>query len=105
MNLLIILGYDMCQLIIESKAFLWHQIRCIMGIMLLVGQKKEEPDIFNYLFDIEKCPRKPQYNLAHELPLNLFYCHYDDIKWFYDEIEVEFVIKSLQEDWTLNTIK
>ncbi|KAG8037986.1 hypothetical protein G9C98_006311 [Cotesia typhae] len=98
-------GYDMCQLIIESKAFLWHQIRCIMGIMLLVGQKKEEPDIFNYLFDIEKCPRKPQYNLAHELPLNLFYCHYDDVKWFYDEIEVEFVIKNLQEDWTLNTIK
>ncbi|CAD6208501.1 GSCOCG00010501001-RA-CDS, partial [Cotesia congregata] len=98
-------GYDMCQLIIESKAFLWHQIRCIMGIMLLVGQKKEEPDIFNYLFDIEKCPRKPQYNLAHELPLNLFYCHYDDAEWFYDETEVEFVIKSLQEDWTLNTIK
>ncbi|KAH0544041.1 tRNA pseudouridine(38/39) synthase [Cotesia glomerata] len=98
-------GYDMCQLIIESKAFLWHQIRCIMGIMLLVGQKKEEPDIFNYLFDIEKCPRKPQYNLAHELPLNLFYCHYDDAEWFYDEIEIELVIKSLQEDWTLNTIK
>ncbi|XP_008549718.1 tRNA pseudouridine(38/39) synthase [Microplitis demolitor] len=98
-------GYDMCQLIIKSQAFLWHQIRCIMGILLLVGQKKEDPEIINYLFDIEKCPRKPQYNLAHELPLNLFYCHYDDVEWFYDESEVEVLIKTLQEEWTLNAIK
>ncbi|XP_034938711.1 tRNA pseudouridine(38/39) synthase [Chelonus insularis] len=98
-------GYQMYQLVIKSQAFLWHQIRCIMGILLLVGQKKETPEIFLDLFDIKACPCKPQYNLAHELPLNLFYCHYDDVKWIYDDTETESIIKTLQEDWTLNAIK
>lgn len=99
-------GYDMCFLIIKSQAFLWHQIRCIMGILFLVGQEKEESDIFSHLFNVEKCPRKPQYNLAHELPLNLFYCDYDDdVDWFYDDQELYVVIKKLQEVWTINSIK
>ncbi|XP_044015777.1 tRNA pseudouridine(38/39) synthase isoform X2 [Aphidius gifuensis] len=98
-------GYDMCFLIIKSKAFLWHQIRCIMGILFLVGQGREKSDIFSHLLNVEKCPRKPQYSLAHELPLNLFHCDYDDVDWFYDDQELHVVIKKLQEDWTMNSIK
>ncbi|KAK0078921.1 hypothetical protein PV325_001933 [Microctonus aethiopoides] len=98
-------GYDMCQLIIQSRAFLWHQIRCIMSILLLVGKRKEKPEIFLDLFDIDKCPSRPQYNLAHELPLNLYHCEYDDAKWIHDEEDTIMVIKTLQEDWTFNAIK
>lgn len=95
----------MCHFLIKSQAFLWHQIRCIMGILLLVGQEKEKPEIFRDLFDIEKCPCKPQYSMAHELPLNLFYCDYDDVEWYYDDEELHIVIKTLQEDWTMNSVK
>ena len=95
----------MCSLTIRSQAFLWHQIRCIMGILLLVGQEKEKPDIVLHLFDIEKCPGKPQYNMAHELPLNLFHTEYDNVNWHIDQDNLRHVIKDLQEDWTLYSIK
>ncbi|XP_015592180.1 tRNA pseudouridine(38/39) synthase isoform X2 [Cephus cinctus] len=98
-------GYDMCQLIITSQAFLWHQIRCIMGVLLLVGQGNEKPEVMLELLDVEKYPCKPQYNLAHEIPLNLFHCEYEESEWFIDNKELMEVIKTLQQDWALNTIK
>ncbi|XP_011154690.1 tRNA pseudouridine(38/39) synthase isoform X2 [Harpegnathos saltator] len=90
---------------ITSQAFLWHQIRCLMGILLLVGKKREEPEIISKLLDIETCPQKPQYNMAHEVPLNLWYSDYKDTEWIIDENELINTIKTLQRDWTLNTIK
>ncbi|XP_034191751.2 tRNA pseudouridine(38/39) synthase [Osmia lignaria lignaria] len=98
-------GYDICQLIISSQAFLWHQIRCLMGVLLLIGQEKEKPEVILELLDISKCPRKPQYNLAHEVPLNLWYCEYETKEWYIDEHELINTIKVLQKDWTLNTVK
>ncbi|KAL6432625.1 hypothetical protein ACFW04_006224 [Cataglyphis niger] len=98
-------GYDMCELEITSQAFLWHQIRCLMGILLLVGQRKEDPEIILKLLNIETCPQKPQYNMAHEVPLNLWYCDYEDVEWFIDKNELINTIKTLQQDWALNTIK
>ncbi|KAF3422522.1 hypothetical protein E2986_04841 [Frieseomelitta varia] len=98
-------GYDVCQLIITSQAFLWHQIRCLMGVLFLIGQGKEEPEIILELLNIEKYPKKPQYNLAHEIPLNLWYCEYDTKEWYIDKNELINTIKFLQKDWTLNTIK
>ncbi|XP_011684907.1 PREDICTED: tRNA pseudouridine(38/39) synthase [Wasmannia auropunctata] len=98
-------GYDMCELEITSQAFLWHQIRCLMGILLLVGQRKEEPEIILKLLDIETCPQKPQYNMAHQVPLNLWYCDYESVNWFIDENELLNTVKTLQQDWALSTIK
>ncbi|XP_076176479.1 tRNA pseudouridine(38/39) synthase isoform X2 [Ptiloglossa arizonensis] len=98
-------GYDICELIITSQAFLWHQIRCLMGILLLIGEGKEEPEVILQLLDIVKCPRKPQYNLAHEVPLNLWYCEYQTEEWYIDKEELLNTIKILQNDWTFNTIK
>ncbi|XP_043263103.1 tRNA pseudouridine(38/39) synthase isoform X1 [Colletes gigas] len=98
-------GYDICELIITSQAFLWHQIRCLMGILLLIGEGKEKPQVILELLDIEKYPRKPQYNLAHGVPLNLWYCEYQSEEWYVDKNELINTIKILQNDWTFNTIK
>ena len=38
-------GYDMCELTVVGKAFLWHQIRCIVAVLLLVGQDREKPEV------------------------------------------------------------
>lgn len=51
---------------IEGNAFLWHQIRCIMGLLLLIGEGKETPDVITELLDVEKCPRSINYK--HEAP-------------------------------------
>lgn len=95
----------MCQFVITSQAFLWHQIRCIMGVLLLVGQGKENPAVIRDLLNVESCPRKPQYSLAHELPLNLYDCHFDDVQWVFEKSELSLVVKSLEQEWTLNAVK
>jgi len=63
---------------IQANAFLWHQIRCIMAVLLLVGQRKEQPSVISKLLDVETNPCKPQYTPAIGLPLNLFRCDFRD---------------------------
>ncbi|KAI5631108.1 tRNA pseudouridine synthase domain-containing protein [Phthorimaea operculella] len=117
---------------IEGNAFLWHQIRCIMGVLLLVGQRKESPDVIAQLLDVENTTRrimglgqrkespdviaqlldvdnttrKPQYNMALDVPLNLFATSYDiDSDWYYDKEELKVVISHLQAEWTMHSVK
>lgn len=40
-------GYDMCELTVVGNAFLWHQIRCIVAVLLLIGEGKESPEVRN----------------------------------------------------------
>ncbi|WDK09810.1 tRNA pseudouridine synthase A [Colletotrichum graminicola] len=59
---------------IRGTAFLWHQIRHMVTILFLVGQRLERPELVTELLDVEKSPRKPNYDLAHETPLVLWNC-------------------------------
>lgn len=112
--------YDMFYLEIKGSAFLWHMIRCIVAVLFLIGEKKESPDVIKELLDIESNEQKPQYSLASEIPLNLFFCNFreeslteDDIprnidmsnKWIYCEETLRDVITDLQEHWCENSIK
>ena len=38
-------SFDMCELTVVGQAFLWHQIRCIVAVLFLVGQGKETPQV------------------------------------------------------------
>lgn len=49
--------FSMHVISIQGQAFLWHQIRCIMGILFLIGQEKEQPEVILELLDVEKNPR------------------------------------------------
>lgn len=53
-----------------------------------------------FQLDVEKHPRRPQYNLASEIPLNLFDCRYDEVDengvqkvgdWIYDQNSLQLV--------------
>lgn len=55
-------------------------VRCIMAILLLVGEGKEEPTIVRELLDIENCPSKPFYEMAFDQPLVLYECGFDNLK-------------------------
>ena len=91
--------YATVELIVEGSSFLWHQIRCIVGVLFLVGQKKEAPSIIDDLLNIEKYPCKPQYNMGSEIPLVLFDCQYEGVKWIFEPIELEKLIRQMQESW------
>ncbi|KAF4655030.1 tRNA pseudouridine synthase 3 [Perkinsus chesapeaki] len=64
--------------IINGSAFLWHQVRCMMEILMLIGRGLEQPDVIDTLLDVEKTPGKPNYDLADGAGLVLFDCKYDE---------------------------
>ncbi|CAB4254376.1 similar to Saccharomyces cerevisiae YFL001W DEG1 tRNA:pseudouridine synthase [Maudiozyma barnettii] len=65
-----------------GSAFLWHQVRCMMANLFLVGQGLEDDTLITNMLDIEKTPQKPIYDMANDLPLILYDCEFDcEIEW------------------------
>lgn len=99
-------GYAVCEITIVGTAFLWHQIRCIIAVLFMVGKGSEKPSIIQELLDITANPRKPNYNMASELPLVLFDSQYADLKWNYGcEQDQQSTVDRLQSIWTENIMK
>ena len=61
---------------IVGNAFLYHQIRCTVCILVLIGKGLEEPSLVKHLLDVEKYPSKPCYPLADDSPLVLWDCEF-----------------------------
>jgi tRNA pseudouridine38/39 synthase len=59
---------------VQGSAFLWHQVRCMIGVLFLVGQGLESPSLVKELFDVTTNPAKPKYEMASDKPLVLWDC-------------------------------
>lgn len=77
---------------VRGSAFLWHQIRCMVAVLFLVGQGLEDPGVVAELLDPERHPRRPNYVLADDRPLVLWDCVFgrengdgaaDAVDWVY----------------------
>ncbi|XP_076940994.1 uncharacterized protein LOC143610386 [Bidens hawaiensis] len=66
---------------IKGSAFLWHQVRCLVAVLFLVGQGLESPDVIDVLLDVDKMRRKPQYKMASEIPLVLQSCEFEGLSF------------------------
>lgn len=97
--------YDMCQLTIVGKAYLWHQIRCIVSVLFLVGEGKEETSVIDELLDVKSNPCRPSYGMASDLPLNLFDCQFNDISWQYDQVSHAYVLRTFQKLWSESSVR
>lgn len=64
---------------VRGSAFLWHQIRHMVAILFLVGQRLESPSVVSELLDTEKNPARPHYVMADEVPLVLWDCVFPDL--------------------------
>lgn len=95
--------YSFYEVIIVGQAFLYHQIRCIMTIIFLVGTRKESPEIMRDLLDIETCSSRPNYNKASPMPLCLFDCKYKlsdlPLGWNYDLGAIVNLLRQLKSLW------
>ncbi|XP_069011553.1 tRNA pseudouridine(38/39) synthase isoform X2 [Embiotoca jacksoni] len=83
--------FDLFMFEIKGLAFLYHQVRCMMAVLLLIGQKLEAPEIVDYLLDIKNNPRKPQYS-------------FDGLSWKREPGEVNYVLSTLQRHWTQSAV-
>ncbi|KTW25678.1 tRNA pseudouridine(38-40) synthase [Pneumocystis carinii B80] len=92
---------------LEGTAFLWHQVRCMISILFLVGQNLEEPEIVKTLLDISKTPNKPVYNIADGLPLILYDCHFENLNWNYGPNRnfVQNLYRSIYDLWHTTKIQ
>ncbi|XP_064326863.1 tRNA pseudouridine(38/39) synthase [Phalacrocorax carbo] len=97
--------FRLCQFEVTGQAFLYHQVRCMMAILFLIGQRMESPEIIDELLDVEKNPRKPQYSMAVEFPLVLYDCEFENLQWLYDREVQEFNITHLQQLWASHAVK
>ncbi|KAG2435225.1 hypothetical protein HXX76_007307 [Chlamydomonas incerta] len=76
-------------LTVRGTAFLWHQVRCMAAILLMVGRGQEPPDVVARLLDVAACPRKPQYSMAPEEPLLLYACGFPGLRFLRTHAAVE----------------
>jgi tRNA pseudouridine38/39 synthase len=65
---------QMYAFVLHGSAFLWHQVRTIVAILFLVGQRLESPEIITHLLNIEENPTRPKYEMASDAPLVLWDC-------------------------------
>jgi len=98
-------AYQLYELTVSGQAFLWHQIRCMVAILFLVGKNQENPEIVKQLLYVESNPRRPQYNMALDLPLVLFDCEFENIEWTYSKEAHAATLSHLQHLWSCNAIK
>ncbi|KAM6334552.1 tRNA pseudouridine(38/39) synthase [Alca torda] len=97
--------FRLCQFEVTGQAFLYHQVRCMMAILFLIGQGMERPEIIDELLDVEKNPRKPQYSMAVEFPLVLYDCAFENLQWLYDREVQGFNVTHLQQLWANHAVK
>ncbi|XP_075229611.1 tRNA pseudouridine(38/39) synthase isoform X2 [Lycorma delicatula] len=98
--------YDIYVLKITSDGFLWHQIRCIMSILFMIGENRETPQIVEKLLNVVDYPRKPQYSMALNYPLIFYDCRFDfEPNWKYDKEDLRDVLLKLQKKWALIQVK
>ncbi|XP_057964108.1 uncharacterized protein LOC131155175 isoform X2 [Malania oleifera] len=74
-------GNELWAMKIKGSAFLWHQVRCMVAVLFMIGQGLESPNVIDALLDIDSTPRKPQYIMAPEIPLILQSCEFENLKF------------------------
>ncbi|KAG0368610.1 pseudouridine synthase [Gamsiella multidivaricata] len=105
-------GREFYQLTLRGSAFLWHQVRCMMAVLFSIGQGLEEPEIIDQMMDLKQCPAKPNYDMASDLPLVLYDCHFDNVEWQY-QTEVDLVsditplrlYRAMEDKWSCYVTK
>jgi len=90
---------------VDGTAFLWHQIRCIVAVLFLVGRGLEEPKIVSDLLNVVENPGKPVYKLAEEIPLMLNESSYTGLKFYYDPRVIQVLYQKLEKRWKDLSIK
>ena len=74
--------------IIKGTAFLWHQVRCIMQILFLIGEELEDIELINEMLN-EKSNYEFKYGLADDSNLILSDCVFEFINFNNNESSVK----------------
>ena len=76
---------------VHGSAFLWHQVRHMVAVLFLIGQKMESPSVIEELLDIENNRCRPTYEMASDAPLVLWDCTFPKDKTRGQEDELDWI--------------
>lgn len=96
---------DVCYIEIIGQAFLWHQIRCIMSVLFLIGRDLERPSVVKELLDIVTNPAKPAYEMASENALVLQDCTFANLALGRSVKNLWDVTKVLETRWERHAVE
>jgi tRNA pseudouridine38/39 synthase len=92
---------------LRGTSFLWHQVRCMMAVLFLVGQGLEPVETVAALLDPNRLAGRPAYDMASELPLVLYECAFKEgaLQWRYASDEPQMIgflrlRQHVADDWT-----
>ncbi|WCJ44019.1 hypothetical protein M5689_024715 [Euphorbia peplus] len=94
-------GNQLCAITIRGSAFLWHQVRCMVAVLFMIGQGFESPDVIDTLLDTDRTPRKPQYHMAPEIPLVLHTCRFEGVTFTCSAVAGQALHKHLENECRL----
>ena len=73
-------GVQTYAFVVHGSAFLWHQVRCMVAILFLIGQGLESPQLIDRMLDVHGLENRgrgrPEYLMAAEEPLVLWDCNF-----------------------------
>ncbi|SCU78017.1 LAFA_0A04456g1_1 [Lachancea sp. 'fantastica'] len=75
------LNHDTYCLDLIGSAFLWHQVRCMMANLFLVGQGLENVSLISDMLNVQAVTHKPIYDMASDIPLILYDCSFPEMEW------------------------
>lgn len=94
---------------IFGSSFLYHQVRCTMEILFLIGKRVEKPEIITKMLSLKDSEHTLQYDIASEIPLILDQCLYDNDKtpldWRCDSEETDHVKGLFFDIWQHHYVK
>lgn len=87
---------------LRGQAFLWHQVRCMVAVLFLIGRRLEPPSIVDTLLDVTATPGKPAYRMAPDGPLVLYDCGFDPAEFTcrYSNTALQRVHTALETLWS-----
>jgi len=87
------------EITLTGHGFLWHQVRCMVAVLFLVGNHLEKPNIISELLDIQKYNHKPTYIMASEVPLLLYECTFKDLDFIYEPVTHHKIQQHFVDRW------
>ena len=90
---------------VKGSAFLYHQVRCMMGVLFLIGKGEKSVSFVKDLLDIERMKEKPSYAMASEIPLILHECAFEGLNLIpIEEHKKARIIEQFSEMWHENVL-
>ncbi len=90
---------------IVGQAFLWHQVRCMAAVLFRVGRGVEAPSITQQLLDVSAVPQKPQFAMAHQEALCLYFCHFHDLPLWASPQALKALLASVEGVWSKAAVR